>query len=137
MRTLFALIFTLISVKAFAIGCDCEVRVYSPVSASHKLPASSLKIYELEEFSSYSPKNQKICRKSCLNTFMEDMSSDRLSALLLAHTQILIKEGVLGHNCTGQTVVKYPVRVKANLGRMGLGNVVDVVQVVTHVEDCF
>ncbi|MFP5385294.1 MAG: hypothetical protein ACLGHN_04405 [Bacteriovoracia bacterium] len=137
MRFVIALIFTLLSVKAFAIGCDCEVRVYSPISASHKLPASSLKIYELEEFNSYSPRNHKVCKKSCLDTFMEDMSSDRLSALLLAHTQVLIKEGVLGYNCTGQTVVKYPVRVKANLGKMGLGNVVDLVQIVTHVEDCF
>ena len=43
----------------------------------------------------------------------------------------------LSHNCTGFTTLKFPVRVKAKLGPMGLGNVVDLIQVVNHEQLCF
>lgn len=101
------------------------------------MPATSLKKYELEEFGSYAAKNQSACRASCLKAFQEDMPSERLVALLLLHTQTLIREGAIGYNCTGLTVVKYPVRVKARLGALGLGNVADILQVVPHEELCF
>lgn len=104
---------------------------------SDTLPATDFKTYELEEFSTYSVNNQKLCRRSCLKAFEEDMPQDRLNALLLSYSQTLINEGRLGYNCTGLTVLKYPVRVKARLGRLGLGNVADTVQVVAHEEACF
>lgn len=123
--------------KAFAIACDCEVRIYSPMTGSHQMKSNSLKVYELEEYSTYSFKNQRECRKSCLEKFQEDMSSERLSALLLTYSQSLINERAVGYNCTGLTTLKYPVRVKASLGSLGLGNVADFIQVVTHEEACF
>lgn len=137
MKLLWTIFITLLSVNAFAINCDCIVRIYSPISGSHKIAPNDFKTYELEEFSSYSVKNQKLCRLSCLETFHEDMPQERLNALLLSYSQSLINEGVLGYNCTGLTVLKYPVRVKARLGRLGLGNVSDTVQVVAHEEVCF
>lgn len=127
----------LISAKAFAIGCDCEVRVYAPMTASHQMSETVLKTYELEEFSSYSKKNQRICRQLCLEQYEKDMPQSRLNALLMSYTQTLINEKVLGYNCTGLTTVKYPVRVKASLGKLGLGNVADTVQVIGHEELCF
>lgn len=123
--------------KAFALGCDCEVRVYPPTTASHQMAPTTLKEYQLEEFSTYSAKNQVLCKKSCERAFQEDMPSKRLNALLITHGQKLIREGALGFNCTGLTTIKYPVRVKASLGELGLGNVADTVQVVTHEEECF
>lgn len=134
---LFFLSLFLFSAKAFAIGCDCEVRVYSPTTGSHQMSATSLKTYELEEFSSYSRKNQRQCRRLCLEEFEKDMPQARLNALLLTYTQSLINEKVLGYNCTGLTTLKYPVRVKASLGSLGLGNVANLVQVVSHEELCF
>lgn len=65
------------------------------------------------------------------------MSTDRLNALLVTLSQELIQEKVLGFNCTGLTTLKYPVRVKAKLGDMSLGNVENLVQVVNHEEICF
>lgn len=137
MKLLWILLFSLMSVNAFAINCDCIVRVYSPMTGSHKMPSTELKTYELEEFSTYSINNQKLCRLSCLEAFADDMPQERLNALLLSYSQSLITEGALGYNCTGLTVLKYPVRVKARLGNLGLGNVVDTVQVIAHEEACF
>lgn len=98
---------------------------------------TSFKVYELEEFSSYSVKNQRACFNSCLNAFEEDMPAERLTALLVTYSQNLIEEKAVGYNCTGLTTLKYPVRVKASLGRLGLGNVSDTVQVVNYEKICF
>jgi len=96
-----------------------------------------IKKYELEEFSSFAPKNIRQCRESCLAEFQKDMPADRLSALLITHSMQLIDQKVVGYNCTGLTTLKYPVRVKAKLAQNGLGNVADIVQVVSHEEICF
>ncbi len=125
------------SAKAFAIGCDCEVRVYAPLTASHNMSETVLKTYELEEFSSYSLRNQRVCRKLCLDQFEKDMPQSRLNALLASYTQTLTNQQALGYNCTGLTTAKYPVRVKASLGNLGLGNVADTIQVISHEELCF
>jgi len=137
MKLIFALIIGFFAFKAFAIPCDCEVVVYSPMTGPNQLKPNVLKTYELEEFSTYSVKNQLECRKSCLEKYEEDMPSERLKALLLTYSQALINERVLGYNCTGLTTLKYPVRVKVKLGEMGLGNVSDAIQVVNHEEVCF
>lgn len=132
-----SLLLLFVSMKAFAIGCDCEVWVSPPMTGSYQMRANNLKTYELEEYSSYSAKNQNACRNQCIKEFEKDMPVDRLNALLITYGQSLIQEGALGYNCTGLTTLKFPVRVKASLGQTGLGNVVDIVQVVTHEELCF
>jgi hypothetical protein len=137
MKLIFSLVLSLICLKAFALPCDCEVRVYSPITGSHQLPATSLKKYELEEYGSYSFNNQRSCRQRCLDKFQDDMPTARLNALLLVYGQNLINEKMLGYNCTGLTTLKFPVRVKASLGQLGLGNVADQVHVVNHEEICF
>jgi hypothetical protein len=101
------------------------------------MPPVVIKTYQLEEFSSYAPKNIQQCRESCLSEFQKDMPSSRLNALLLTYSMELIDKKVLGYNCTGLTNLKYPVRVKAKLAQSGLGNVADLVQVVSHEEVCF
>lgn len=134
---LITLFFILFSFEAFALGCDCEVRVASPITGSYQMQQNNFRTYELEEFSTYSMKNQNECRKLCLKRFEEDMPAARLNALLITYAQGLIQEGALGYNCTGLTTLKFPVRVKASLGNLGLGNVADLVQVVSHEEVCF
>ena len=134
--SLFLLAF-FISQNLFAISCDCEVRVYPPTTGSHQLGTMVLAHYELENFGTYSVKNQLECRKGCQEQFEEDMNVTRLNALLLKYSQRLIDEKLLGYNCTGLTTLKYPVRVHARLGRLGLGNVIDIVQVMSHEEACF
>ncbi len=127
----------IMSLNTFAIECDCEVRVFSPLNGSHKMEPVSLKTYTLEEFSSYSVQNQNDCRASCLKQFEKDMPTERLNALLVTLGQNLINEKALGYNCTGLTTMRFPVRVRATLGFMGLGNVSSLVQVVSHEEVCF
>lgn len=125
------------SFAAFAIPCDCEVRVHSPLTGSYKMPPTVIKTYQLEEFSSYAPKNIRQCRESCLSHFQNDMPASRLNALLVTYSMQLIDQKVLGYNCTGLTNLKYPVRVKAKMANNGLGNVADLVQVISHEEVCF
>lgn len=131
------LLILLSSPSLWAVGCDCDVKVFSPLTGSHQLAPATLNTYELEEFASYSVKSQLFCRKLCEERFMEDLPTERLTALLLTYSNRLINEKVLGFNCTGLTTLKYPVRVKARLGRMDLGYVVNMIQVVNHEEACF
>jgi hypothetical protein len=125
------------SFAVFAIPCDCEVKVHSPLTGSYKMSPVIIKTYQLEEFSSFAAKNIQQCRQSCLEEFQKDMPANRLNALLITYSQELIDQKVLGFNCTGLTTLKYPVRVKARLAQNGLGNVADLVQVVGHEEVCF
>jgi hypothetical protein len=125
------------SVAAFAIPCDCEVRVHSPMTGSYRMEPVVLKTYQLEEFSSFAAKNIQQCRQSCLEEFQKDMPATRLNALLLTYSMQLIEQKALGFNCTGLTTLKYPVRVKAKLAQTGLGNVADTVRVINHEEICF
>jgi hypothetical protein len=127
----------ILAFNVYGVECDCEIRVYSPTTASHQISTTPLKNYQLNSYDSYSKNNQWHCRKSCLQKFHEDMSTVRLSALLTLHSERLIEEGLVGFNCTGLTTFKYPVRVKASLGEKGLGNVTDQIVVVNHEERCF
>lgn len=137
MRLLLFLLFTFSAASVWAIPCDCQVMVYSPMTGSHKFPATTLRTYELEDYARTTRKNQQSCRQSCLEKFERDMPADRLTALLMNHSARLIERRVVGYNCTGLTTLKYPVRVKAQLGNISLGNVVDIIQVVNHEELCF
>lgn len=125
------------SMAAFAIPCDCEVRVHSPMTGSHKMEPVVIKTYQLEEFSSINAKNIRECRESCASEYQKDMPAERLNALLITYSMQLIEQKALGYNCTGLTTLKYPVRVKAKLASNGLGNVADVIQVINHEEICF
>lgn len=120
-----------------AATCDCEVRVYHPTTASQKINSAVMLDYQLETFDSYSVRNQRRCRALCLTKFREDLPSPRLSALLQKLSERLIDEQVVGYNCTGLTTFRYPVRVKAKLGALSLGNVEDRMEVVTYEEPCF
>lgn len=98
---------------------------------------NSFKTFELEEYSTYSEENQNQCRKDCLKRFQSDMPTERLRALLVTYAQSLIDAQAIGYNCTGLTTLKFPVRVKASLGRLSLGNVADRMEVVSHEQLCF
>jgi hypothetical protein len=137
MRALFILLTLLWSISAFALSCDCEVMIYAPLTGSHSLPPTTLKTYEQEEFNAHTPKSHLKCRESCEKRFQEDMTHDKLTALLLLYSSKLIDEKVLGYNCTGLTNLKYPVRVKAILGSRSLGNVADFVHSANFEQSCF
>ena len=130
-------LFVFWTMNAFAMKCDCEVRVFSPMTGSYQMDSTPLKVYTLETYDSYRVKNQLRCRDLCLRTFEEDLPTERMTALLLLHSARIIREGLMGYNCTGLTNLKYPVRVKASLGKLNLGNVADQVYSVNHEEQCF
>ncbi len=133
----FVLLSFLICSGARAIPCDCEVQVYHPITASHQITSAPMNEYSLQSFDTLSRRSQFKCRKLCREEFEKDMPSDRLTALLATLSQRLIAERVVGFNCTGLTSFKYPVRVKARLGDLSLGNVAERLEVVTHEEACF
>lgn len=132
-----SVLMTFWSLSAFAIPCNCEVRVHPPMTGSATLGVTVLGSYRLESFDTFKVKNQLQCRESCLERFQSDFPVAKLNESLVSHSQKLISEGSLGYNCTGLTTLKYPVRVKANLGRLGLGTVVDQIEIVTHEQGCF
>lgn len=65
------------------------------------------------------------------------MSNQRLDLELQGLAKTLINNQAIGYNCTGLTTLKFPVKVKASLGKTGLGNVEDFIQVVSFEETCF
>jgi hypothetical protein len=137
MKLIIVLMALMVPLFSWGYSCDCEVRAQSPITGSYRMPSKLLKKYELEEFSSLNQKNIQSCRELCLSEFHEDMPADRLKALLVTYSMELIEEKKLGYNCTGLTTLKYPIRVKARLGKYNLGNVADILQVVNHEEVCF
>lgn len=134
---LWAVLWLLSGQSLMAASCNCEVKVYHPTTVSQKLKAATMKEYQLENFDTLSIKNQYQCRSLCLKEFHRDLPAERLAALLITLSQRLIDEGVAGYNCTGLTTFKYPLRVKAKLGRLAIGNVADQIEVVTHEQACF
>lgn len=137
MRAILIIFLSLYSVGTFAISCDCDLMVFSPMTGSHQLPPATLKTYQLENYASKSKSAQNRCQKSCLKAFSEDMKGGRLKSLLHLYTQRLTSEGAVGFNCTGLTTLQYPVVVKARLGSLSLGNVHRSMEVITHEEACF
>ena len=137
MRIFLFLILSLYSVSTFAISCDCDVWVFSPMTGSHQMAPATIKTYQLESYASRSAKAQASCQNSCLSTFSEDMKDNRLKSLLLLYTQRLIEQRALGFTCTGLSTYQYPVVVKARLGTLSLGNVHRSLEVITHEEACF
>lgn len=137
MKKIVLFAFSIWSFSALAIPCQCEVQVSPPTTASKQIGTNKIKIYNLDEFSDYSFKSQRECRRDCIEEFLSDMPATRLKALLITYSQALISENAVGFNCTGLTTLKYPVRVKVTLGQIGLGNVVDQLEVVSHEEACF
>lgn len=137
MKLSFVVFLLMWSISAFAIHCDCDVIIFSPTTGSISMSPNYLKSYELDDFSNYSKKSQRACRAQCLEKYEKDMPTDRLRVLLTKYTEALISEGNLGYNCTGLTTLKFPVRVKARLGQLGLGNVSDSVEVINYEVPCF
>lgn len=137
MRSIVLIFLLALSTSSFALECDCSVSIHSPLTGSLKLEPLNLRQYELQSFDTYSVRNQLECRRLCVAKFEEDLPSEKLSRILREHSQDLIRSRVLGFNCTGLTTLKYPIRVKAQLGQLRLGNVSDQIHVINHEEICF
>jgi hypothetical protein len=135
MKTLLLLLLCISN--ALAVTCDCDIRIHSPIGSSLEIGPIFLKTLKVESFSSYSVKNQWKCRQSCLEEFQAEMPNKKLKSFLKTYTQELISQGRVGYNCTGLTVLKFPVRVRARLANYGLGNILDQVETLAHEEICF
>jgi hypothetical protein len=126
-----------INVVHAALDCDCTVTIHTPLTGPIKLEPTVLRQFELRSFDSYNVRNQLECRKLCTEKFEAELPSARIDEILRTHSQDLINGRTLGYNCTGLTTLKYPVRVKAQLGQMSLGNVSDQMHIINHEEICF
>jgi len=110
---------------------------FAPISGSHSIPPNVLRKFQLDSYDDDSVRSQRLCRQSCSQAVETKLSSTNLTSLLLAYSQELIEKNAIGYNCTGLTTLKFPVRVKAKLGSMALGNVSDSIQVINHEKMCF
>ena len=126
---LFIYLFLIFSVHAY--DCDCSVFVYPSQTGSHDLGIHQIERYRLQTFSRLSHHHFKLCRKSCADEFYEKMGEDKLNLILIDHSQQLILDKKIGYNCSGASNFKYPIRVKASLGGFNIGNVVDIIKVVS------
>jgi len=133
---LFVFLIFFFSLKVFAIPCDCEVRVFSPLTGPHSLGVKTIVVFQLEEYSNHSLKNQKKCSNSCIGIYEKEMTNKRLNFELLGYSQELVRNELIGYNCTGLTTLKFPVRVRASLGDLGLGNVADFIHVINMEQFC-
>ena len=120
-----------------AIDCDCFVSVFSPLTGSLAETPHILEKYRLESFSRNTQRAQVLCRESCLEKFHQELPSERLDEILKDYSKDLIRKRVVGYNCTGPTTFKFPIRVKASLGKAGLGNVENFIQVTRIEKSCF
>lgn len=132
----FLFLFLLVPTKLLAIGCDCQVMAFSPITGSLAPSPHVIETYQLESFSKNTERSQMLCRESCQRIFQKEMPIERLDLALRTFSKNLISERAIGYNCTGLTTLKFPVRVKASLGKTGLGNVEDFIQVVSLEETC-
>jgi len=137
MSFLFLIVMMLWSSQILAIHCDCEVYVSPPTSGPHSIPVKKLTVFEIHEFSTYSKKSQLSCRSLCGQEVEENLSSSDLTRQLKDYSANLVENNLIGYSCTGFTTLKYPIKVKAVLGKKGLGSVADFIQVVNYSHNCF
>lgn len=138
MHNFFLIIFVLLfSWDSSALTCQCSILAYSPVTGPRNLKPELIKKFDLEEFGNLKQINQKKCLESCYHAFEKEMSYEALYDLLKGYSYTLIDQKVLGYSCTGVSVYKFPIRVKANLGHLGLGNVADFIEVIDLEVECF
>ncbi len=120
-----------------ALDCDCQVTAFSPLTGSVASSPHVLEFYKLESFSKNTESSQALCRNLCLRKFHQELPVERLGEVLKALSETLIDQRAVGYNCTGLTTLKFPIRVKASLGKTGLGNVEDFIQVINLESSCF
>lgn len=137
LKGIIAFSITLLSVNGFAFYCDCRLLIFSPLTGSHRLDSVEYKSYTLETFSKINDNTKNACRLSCSEKFNANFKSDDFYSIVYRHAEELIQSGAIGYNCTGQTTLKFPVKIKASLGHVPLGNVADFIQVVTYEKSCF
>jgi hypothetical protein len=131
------LLLTLINSAALALPCVCEVRFHTPLTASHEIPPHLYYSFEADEFPSVSLKHVNLCREVCKSSFHQKIPAERLQAGVTNYGQFLVEQNLVGHNCTGFTTLKFPIKVRAFLGPYGLGNVVNLSQVINYERICF
>ena len=137
MKIILLLSLLISSHAALAYTCQCVIEVYPPVTASHAIPLES-KIYdEGREFGKLSKVTYQACLMDCRESAHNDYSYPQLQQIVQKQTVKLIEKAKIGHNCTGQTTLKYPVRFKANLGPIALGNIREEMVIIQHEEQCF
>jgi hypothetical protein len=120
-----------------AIPCDCHVQSVAPIGLSSSSDPKTLKVLEVEEFSTYSNKNYSLCMKSCVQEFQEEFLGEKLNQHLRAYAGELMSAGQLGTSCAFPLELKFPIKVKAVLGSKNLGSVENFNEFIIFEVQCF
>lgn len=122
---------------ALAYTCQCSIEVYPPTTGSHSIPLES-KVFDVgREFGRINKYSYQACYSDCKAASTEKFPYPQLQQVAYQQSVKLIQNDEVGYNCTGPTTFKYPVRFKATLGPIPLGNVRQEMVIVHHEQKCF
>lgn len=127
----------MMSAQTLAYTCQCSIEVYPPTTGSHSIPISSKVFDEGREFGRISKASYQACYQDCKEASVETFPYPQLQQVAYQQSVKLIQNDEVGYNCTGPTTFKYPVRFKAMLGPISLGNVRQELVIVHHEQKCF
>ncbi len=134
--TLSAFLF-IISSQVYAYTCQCTVEVYPPTTGSHSIPLESKMFDDGREYGRLTKYSYQACATECRESSIDKFPYPQLQQVAYQQSVKLIKNDEVGYNCTGPTTFKYPVRFKASLGPVTLGNVRQEMVIVHHDQKCF
>lgn len=127
----------MVSLPALSYTCECRVEFYPPLTGSHSIPIESKIFEEGREFGKINKYSYQACYEDCKNAAVEKFPYTQLQQVAYQQSVKLIQNDQVGYNCTGPTTFKYPVRFKAFLGPVSLGNVRQEMIIVHHDQKCF
>ncbi len=137
MKTILSAVLLMLSFSAFSYTCECKIELYPPITGSHSIPVEEKVFDEGREFGRLNKYNYEACARDCQSAAIEKFPYEQLQQVAYQQSVKLIQNDQVGYNCTGPTTLKYPVRFKAHLGPISLGNVRQETVIVHHEQKCF
>lgn len=127
----------LISASAFSYTCECKIELYPPLTGSLSTQVESKVFDEGREFGVLNPQNYQGCLMDCRQAAYNEFPYYQLQQVAYQQSNKLIANDALGYSCGSATTYKYPVRFKASLGPIALGNVRQELVIIHREQNCF
>lgn len=109
------------SVSAWANYCQCQLYAVAPLSASNKTETHTIGELRGKYYGIVTARTARECRQDCAVLAQTKYDEETLQEKLTPWVDELVSSGLAGHNCTGPTSFKIPVRVRAVLENRSLG----------------
>ncbi len=137
MRLFFHFFLTCVILISFSgqanVFCHCEVRVANPLPGLTKPEAKLLSQFKASYQGDFALESQKQCLIDCRENVWSRYPTATLDEMLRPWLIQLLDQQVVGKNCTGETTLKIPLRVRARLNQHAIGNALDIIHI-THIK---